>query len=293
MPAPHSPSSRAHAPVPPAVQSSAPPPPAIDPAMLGQLCELLVRSAASLAGPPLLVRLRDLGQVSVELEMEPVSDVRASLMGSTLGSEFHGLGCLVSGRARSLGDPVDGVPPGAVLGQATAALVVWRDGTTASCLRVAGGEPRVQVDLPGRLVGVECLGRLVDVVRRCLGLATSPPQVSVTDLELRVWLHRVLSIAADGVRVDAHTIDALAPPVPDSWEVWRRQRADGAWPELGVPPDRAAWMDTGMFAREAVSSFPDPAEVMVHLADLLAPDGWDHLSRRVAERRACPGSSGY
>jgi hypothetical protein len=262
--------------------------PSVDPEVLGQLSEVLVRAAEGRSGPPLVARVRDVDRVSVELELAPVDDVHDALVGTTIGAEWHGLGCLVDGRARSLGGPDPGPRAGEVLGRAVTALLVWRDGTAASCLRIDGGEPQVRVDRPGSATGSECSGRIVDVVRRCLGLDTAPPSLPVSELGIRVWLDRVLVVALDGLPVDDATVEALRPPVPSSWDQCRRQRAEGAWPELAVRTDLAAWMDAGMFAREALAGFPEPGDVVVDLAEVLAPATWNRLATRVDGWRRDP-----
>jgi hypothetical protein len=265
------------------VPAPLPPAPPVDPVLLGRCAELLVLAVGGGSGPPMLVHLRGTDD-GIELDIGPAAggDIGDALAGTTVPVDWHGLGCLVSGRARSLGDPHAGSTPGRVLGDAVSALLVWRDGTAASCLSIDGGEPRVQIDPPDGARGHECAGRIADALRRGLGLPTPAPPASMGDLGVRMWLHRLHATAVVGTPVGVATVDALAPPLPTTWEACREQAAQGAWPELGIPPHLAGWMDDGMFAREALGAFPDPIELLEHLADLLAPEVWQHLIAALA-----------
>ena len=51
---------------------------------------------------------------------------------------------------------------------------------------------------------------------------------------------------------------------------------------LGITPTEAAWFDDGSFARWVLAVFPDPADVVDDLGELLAPAVVD-LVRRVAQ----------
>jgi hypothetical protein len=220
-----------------------------------------------------IVRLSGLCADSPELELVPIPahGVYAELLGQVVSPRWEAAGVVVGGNARSLGDAHH--RPGDRLGSATVALVVAREGTTASSLRIDGADPVVQVD--GEADGV--LGRLVDVVRRGFELPTAPPGHAVESVAAAVWLHRVHARAVEVSSVDVALVESLRPSTPDDWEAWRQQCARSMWPELGIHPELAAWMDDGMFCRTCAEAFPDPLELVVDLSDLLESSVWSHL----------------
>jgi hypothetical protein len=253
--------------------------------LLARFVELLVRSAGGRGGPPTLLQLRA-GAAGLELAVAAVDDVHPGLECLLVPPEWQGVGVLVAGRAWSVepGGPAGSpmlVGAGEVVGTAVSALVVWRDGTTVSALSIDGGEPRVQVEPPDLDDPHRCVGRLVDMLRRSLGLPTPPPGFRVDQLTTRLWLHRLLSAAAAGGALGPEAVEALEPPLPATWAACREQCALGGWPEIGVPPEVAAWMDEGVFAREALASFPDPFDALVDLAELLPRGTWVRLVEKV------------
>ena len=179
--------------------------PSLDPPVLARLAELLLHAGDPLERP-LVVWLRAADD-GIELTAEPVDDVVAELFGVTTPPHWHGLGVVVAGRARSLEPDPDGTPSGSVIGRALSSLVVWRDGAAASALSIDGSAPRVQVDHVDRAGGTECAGRIVDVVRRALGLPTAAPSAHPHDLTIALWLHRVHTSALGDTGVDRTTID--------------------------------------------------------------------------------------
>lgn len=239
-----------------------------------------------------LVKVRRLASDAFELALEPVADrdVYDALLGATVPDEFDAAGFVVRGTARSLGDPDRGLAPGEPLGCASTAVVCCRGGTVASAVRIDDGEPLVQVvsDTSSTEAGV---GRLLDVLRRSLGLATPAPRAPVHTVSDSLWLHRVLQAAVGTAHVDRSTVDALRPWLPATWTELQWQCGDGSWPELEVDPELARWMDEGIFARVCLGAFADPLEVTVELSELLAPEVWSHLVARLdglATRRIDP-----
>ncbi len=91
------------------------------------------------------------------------------------------------------------------------------------------------------------VGMVPDALRRCMGVATPPPDFPAAEVSAADWLDAI----ADG------TAAAGEPPVPDAswddirWEVitCRRHVAD-------LSPSMATWMDAGMFARWMRGSYP-------------------------------------
>jgi hypothetical protein len=264
-------------------------------ARLERLVELLVSAHRPPGGRPgSLVRVRGVRQGPVELAMKPVEphDVYGSFVTSSVPDRWEAAGFVVWGTARPIHLVNRPDPSTTSLGLATAALLVRRDGVVASCMQLDGQPPHVQVDATGSFdLPRDCTGRLVDVVRRSLGLATPPPRIDVSELAARVWLHRIHTAAVSAMSFDVALVDALAPPLPGSWRAVRDQRAGGAWPEVEVPSEHAAWMDDGMFARAAIASFPEPADLVAELAELVPLAAWEHLLSALARSIADGGST--
>jgi hypothetical protein len=159
----------------------------------------------------------------------------------------------------------------------------------------------------GRVVDGGCQsGRLVDALRRSLGLPTDPPAMSSAAIIAALWLaavgaegrrcgHRLgwaevtalhpatQALVDDGHALSAAEVDAVTRVAPRAW-TWERLRADtisgGGLSDL-VAPGIARWMDTGMFARWSLELSGDPRvlwgaaasvldhETVVRLADTL------------------------
>jgi hypothetical protein len=225
-----------------------------------------------------LVRVRDLHSDSFELALRAVDDgdVFGRLLGEVVPDDWDAAGLVVHGTARSLGDPDRDLRPGDRLGRVCTAVVCDRLGTVASTLRIGDGEPRSMVHGPDDPAGG--VGRMLDALRRSVGVATPPPVADSAGLALALWLHRVLEAASAGRPTDPGHIDRLRPRLPADWAQLRSECAAGGWVELDIAPDLAAWMDDGMFSRSCFAAFPDPLEVLVELSELLAPESWRHLA---------------
>jgi hypothetical protein len=188
-----------------------------------------------------LVLVRGLATDAYELAVRPIDDgdVHGALLATTVASEYDAAGFVVRGRAHSLSGP-DGIDhPVAVLGRACVAVMASRDGTVASVVRIDDAEPMVQVDTDAAGSPAPGSGRLLDALRRSMGLPTPPPPGPVDALAAGLWLHRILERAVDAAPVDLDAVDDLFPDLGSSWGDLRRERALGCWPELGVAPDLA------------------------------------------------------
>jgi hypothetical protein len=173
--------------------------------------------------------------------------------------------------------------------------LVARSGASVNILREAGAEPVVERRPSAPIVDH---GMIDDCCRRALGLATAAAPADSRELWVCAWLDRVLAEAAAGrLRgaawpdiaclhpaydlVAAEGQPALAAWVVEhlvragellterySWREVQRLSERGAGP-VRVPPAVAAWMDTGMFARTALSSYPDLDDTLLDLDALL------------------------
>jgi hypothetical protein len=248
---------------------------------LARVAEILV-AAHDPAGGPTLVRIARVVD-DVRLALLPVPDDLDPLdllLCSQTPQEWEALGLVFSGRLVDLPDAPGGAArrrPGRTVG----AVLVLRDGRSVSVLDDGSDVRRIGATGDGSPVE----GRFADALRRSLGLATAPPSFGVGAVVARVWLHRVHAVAVDGRPVDGDVVAALRPPMPRSWSDLRLQCADGAWSELWCDPDVAEWMDDGMFSRWCLGAFPDPVEVLVDLAELVAPSAAEPLAEAFATWR--------
>jgi hypothetical protein len=248
-----------------------------------------IAEEAGWGAPPLLIGLTDEGvddlnppaPVPGSSGTDP-ADLVASLVGFDAPAEWQAVAIVVQGRSWALGDRWADPRP------VRLTHVVDRHGEVASVIRHAGDDPMIR--------GEAGQGRLVDVCRRCLGLATAPPPSDSTALWALLWLDGLLARAARGERLRdlvtaarAHpAIEMVAENEPDladiaavglvrlgrmmgearDWRHLRRASAAGDWPVENLDPEGAAWMDDGMFARWVMAEFPmldDYLEALDHL----------------------------
>ena len=242
--------------------------------------------------PPLLIGLTDEG-VDDRNPPAPVpgsagtdpTDLVASLLGFDAPATWEAMAVVVHGRSWALDDRSADPRP------LRLTHVVDRRGDAASVMRHAGGEPTVG--------GPDGHGRLVDVCRRALGLATAPPPEESTGFWALLWLDGLMARAARGERLAdlvaaarAHpAIELVAGQEPDlveeaahrlvrlgrlfgrarDWSHLRRAAAAGEWAVEDLDPEGAAWMDDGMFARWVTAGFPLLDDYLGEL-DLLVSD---------------------
>jgi hypothetical protein len=149
------------------------------------------------------------------------------------------------------------------------------------------------------------VGRVPDLCRRVLGLATPPPEGPPTELWLTQWLDRCLALAAlaESPLTWEH-LAALHPagpvgagrraPGPDALAElaaagarqasWRSLRlAAGTGTDLPVlTPEMVAWMDDGTFSRWWPTEAPPWRDLLGDLVDLLDHDPAARLLHCVA-----------
>ena len=237
----------------------------------------------------------------LELDSEDTPPVSA-LLGFRADPSWVAAGLVFHGSARTLDD--DGKPGERRRVRAVHAVTV--DGEEASILRYLD-DPGATID-PG-----PAEGRLTDCCKRILGLPTPRPPAPLLHWFATVWLGAVLGrLASEPARPlswpDIVGLHPLADPcalqprsfathVADhiattTWESLRFEVSAGAvqFGRLGtlpnslvahvmaeVPPTVAGWMDEGMFARWLLSAQPDPIDLLIDLADLMAGSGLEPL----------------
>ena len=233
--------------------------------------------------PPIFVGVDESGELQLLLAPEGADDPIDDLVGFTAPPEWCAVGLISSGRVSDLrteGGRAYGVRTEPER-RARLGHFVDRAGEVVSFLRLGDDPPSFREG--------PCVGRVDDLCRRSLGLATAPPEVAVAVWWASCWLDAVLEAAADDpTRVTTwDRVAALHPvvahtdgPSPDegvghelasipalvdagrwladqgSWEALREVAASGSRPWRGVAPAAARWMDEGMFSRWVLADVP-------------------------------------
>jgi hypothetical protein len=153
-------------------------------------------------------------------------------------------------------------------------------------------------------------GRLLDCLRRCFELPTSPPLASPARLQIIVWLvaaleraegcrrplswsevsrlHPVARLLAFEMEAPASDVSAITDALTRmgaaaySWEDVRIRAArhEGFLDEV-VDPHLAGWMDDGMFARWVLAELPSVDELFTALRPRLTPSAARRLAHAV------------
>lgn len=253
-----------------------------------------VGSAAEDLGHPVWVLIRNLADGDVEVA------VRADGfdgLGWLAPPEWDGMGVVGTGRLRRLDESAE-LP---------ASLVGGMDGhLRMACLLFRSGRVGWHMTLPdgSSFDKVPEEGRMLDVLRRCLGLPTPPPPCSLDRLYSVAWLAEILDAARPGHLLSWSDVVALHPVLAgrpggfdtptqerlvdvltagESWEDVRMAVADGYVDDCLPPPHVAAWMDAGMFARWVLGSMRPVEEMLAAVRPLLRPAA----ARRLAHRVRC------
>ena len=233
----------------------------------------------------------DPGHVLVHLQ-EPRSEVSLGLKASDVGlhpfevlagftapDDWWAFGIRVRGRAHHLDDP------GRVTEGIATTFLVDRDGAEAAVLRAGA----VVTPLTG-----PAQGTVADLCRRVLGVATPAAPASTDHLWATLWLDAVLTEWARpehrrAVSADLGALTALHPatdgePIADlaaftavtsaharrwTWSALRHSPEPLALPDGPLPPDVAAWMDDGFFARWTLGAYPSLTTLATDLRGLL------------------------
>jgi hypothetical protein len=133
-------------------------------------------------------------------------------------------------------------------------------------------------------------GRVLDACRRVLGLPTPPPAHSPELWTATHWVDAILGtvVGADLGHVPSwdtlRALDRGARYAHRPWSMLRRRCASG---ELRIPSldtRGAAWMDDGMFSREAITAYPPITELVADLRQLLPWSTYEAVLRVLCER---------
>ncbi len=251
---------------------------------------------------PALVRARAV-EDGVDLALAPLPaglHPADALLGHIVPRRWSAAGVVAPATAHDLTTAPEPAPSTGAHRPITVALLVGRDGTTASVARtVAEHNP-----LP---LGAAPTGRLVDLLLRALRRPTAPPRLSTRSLWEALWLDAVV---ADAARADGSA--TLAPALahaltttstPEGQAGWEHLRRLAAAPETAagpidaalaaaldplIDPSHATWMDDGCFARWTLGTLPAREDLLSAVDALLPPAA----ARAVHEALDDPGPHG-
>lgn len=241
-------------------------------------------------------------QVDLHLAPLPEDDRAgaAGLFGMRAAGSWCAVAAMFAGRARHL-------ETSAVVGAASALVVVDRAGDIASMLRVDGQPVGGHDDGPGHVVGL-----IIDALHRMLGLPSPGDAPPAPLMALAVWsqlliLHTIERGSTSwaeavamhpgdpgGRRRDRH-IDASVETVVEatlrtdgdlSWDRMHRRACAGHGP-LDLSVDEAAWMDPTLYGRWVIGGLPDPemaADTLVAHGDERTAECVLAVGRAVADR---------
>ena len=205
------------------------------------------------------------------------------LIGWTAPPRCLAVGTVATGTLRS-------VPDGEPLSRVRMCCVVGRDGGVGWTLQPPGTEPSSSPPEAGRVL---------DCLRRCLGLPTPAPESTAGRLQGAAWMASVLDEALRSAGpltwsevTRLHPLARLlsgslaGPPAPTagrlfgdlirsaanawSWEEIRLEAARGDLPGL-VDARLAGWMDEGMFSRWLLELIPSTELMLAALQPYLVP----------------------
>jgi hypothetical protein len=226
------------------------------------------------AQPPLLLRLDGVDVAcavdGIDLHVKPLDGHPAQVLSCfTAPPEWFGVGVLTGGWSYE---------PGVERSRVRITSFVCRDGTELAAVRSGADELRI-IDERGQ-------GHVPDTLRRVLGLATDPPDVTIDEWLAKCWLQIIVKRAKRGKRgakltwreaaalhpaidvtgADPDELAAVAPPAAAAMR-WERLRQLHA-----VDNETAAWMDEGMFARWMVHGHPPVPELLARASRRLTPE---------------------
>jgi hypothetical protein len=245
-------------------------------------------------GEPIWVLVMDTHDGSGEFELT-IKTTEGGLFGWRAPEDCLAVGMVASGRARTLDASVE--PPGGSRFPST-------DGVTMACLLTRSGEIGWVMEAPGgeRVTTPPEEGRMLDCLRRNLGLPTPPPPApgDARALVALTWLAGLVEMAdLTGQRFTWREVLAVHPlatgeltladlPSPGltleeveervlrghagwDWERLRRLAVDEAWAFAVMTPEIADWMDEGMFARSVLSNLVDADEILEQVRAVVTP----------------------
>lgn len=231
--------------------------------------------------------------MTVEMSREP-----GLLIGWTAPPECAAVGMVATGHTRPLSEGVESLSLWHAGAQIRMCCVVGRSGEVGWMLEGADGQ--TWAEAPSE-------GKMLDALKRCLGLSTTPPEVPAAEIHAAAWLSSVLEQAIkspnrltwsdvarlhplarllkgdlvtsyQGDRSNAGDLDDLVRIAANAWS-WREIRAQACDGNLNalIAPELAAWMDEGMFSRWLMDLVPQVDQLVGALAGYLTPSAAERL----------------
>jgi hypothetical protein len=175
--------------------------------------------------------------------------------------------------------------------------LVGRDGAVASLLRSSAGAVVASGDAEGRVI---------DALRRTLGLPTPPPERDTAELLAVLWIDNLLAaadagaslgwpdaaalhpamrvLAAEGQDIDVEHVTMIARVATAawSWENLRIQSLQENWLSDLVPAPLAEWMDEGMFSRWLLADLPPVPSAASPVGKVFGPHVWREVQAVMA-----------
>lgn len=220
---------------------------------------------------------------------------RADILGWVAPKSCAAVAAVATGRFRQMDESVE--PPARLIpglsGGLRISCVVDRSGAVGWKLLLPDGSEFA--DVPEE-------GRMLDSLRRCLGLPTPPPPCPMGRLHSITWM-RLLKAFADqeGCQLawcdalNLHPVVLIAREFDEAEAIIRSQARSQSWDHLRVAiaahekdfwdpsPRLASWMDEGMFARWTLDCMPTVEEMLEDVRPRLVPSAARKLTHLVRE----------
>jgi hypothetical protein len=258
---------------------------------LSSLAQLIEERSFAADEAPQLIRItRDgMNDEGIDVGMRLIGDlddsVVSALTGFTAPADWLAIGVSTGGNAYLVDEGHD------ARRRVRLVHLVSRTGLSASVVRLAGEEPRLITNVEDGSV----VGRVDDVCRRALGLATTPAG-STLEYFAAMWLERLLQVDATpttweavaaehpAVRVFAESRSERLVDVSEgivrfgtilsdieSWPALRRACCAGRLHYHDVSPTVARWLDDGAFSRWVLGAYPPLDQLVAAVCELLSP----------------------
>jgi hypothetical protein len=209
-----------------------------------------------------------------------------SLLGFTAPAEWLGLGVCAEGWAASV-DAAEFCRPSRAKGRMRirTTVLVTRDGAVASGMRLAGEEFKLMPDEGS--TGSNCSGTILDALKRAMGVATGPPEVTFEGWVARMLLMLIIGDVPRGhrrvpwtqLRASLERYRELADE--GSWETLRGVASKRAGVIADLEPGDAAWMDEGMFSRWAIGGMASYEHLLEKAREASTPEAFSQVRRQL------------
>ena len=225
-----------------------------------------------------LIRVDAADAVGADVGTKPIDGHPLNtLLGFTAPPEWLAIGVCAEGWAASLDS---GVRPSKSKGRMRVrnTTLVARNGAVASGMRLAGSE----LEQMG-----EGVGTILDALKRAVGVATAPPEVSFEGWVARMLLTLIIGDTPRGhrrvpwsqVRPTLERYKELA--AEGSWETLRSVASKREHVVADLAPAEAAWMDEGMFSRWVIGGMPSYEHLLDEARKACTEEAFSQVRRQL------------